>query len=116
MICLVIRPDLNVKTKEKKLKTHEERLFSSVLWLNAKVLGLALGLLFGLVIFIATNWLVIKGGKPVGPHLQLLSQYFIGYRVSFLGSIIGFAYGFAVGTLSGAMIGWIYNKIAALRG
>jgi ABC-type dipeptide/oligopeptide/nickel transport system permease subunit len=59
--------------------------------------------------------LVLKGGKPVGPHLQLLSQYFIGYRVSFLGSFIGFAYGFALGTLSGALIGWIYNKIVALR-
>jgi len=93
----------------------EEKLFSGVLLLNAKVLGLALGLLFGLGIFIATNWLVIKGGEPVGSHLRLLSQYFIGYRVSFLGSFIGFAYGFAVGTISGALIGWIYNKIAALR-
>ena len=93
----------------------EDRLFQGILFLNAKVFGFALGLLFGLAIFVATNWLVIKGGKPVGPHLQLLSQYFIGYRVSFLGSIIGFAYGFAVGTLSGALLGWIYNKIAYLR-
>ena len=101
--------------KEKAQRTEEEKLFKGILWLNAKVLGLVLGLLFGLAIFIATNWLVIKGGDPVGPHLQLLSQYFIGYRVSFLGSLIGFAYGFALGTLSGALIGWIYNKIAALR-
>jgi ABC-type dipeptide/oligopeptide/nickel transport system permease subunit len=58
---------------------------------------------------------VIKGGDPVGPHLSLLSQYFFGYRVTFLGSFVGFAYGFAVGTISGALIGWIYNKIADLR-
>ena len=102
-------------TKGDRLTPDEEKLLSSVLWLNAKVLGLALGLLFGLGIFIATNWLILKGGSPRGPHLQLLSQYFIGYRVSFLGSFIGFAYGFAVGTLSGALIGWIYNKIAAFR-
>ena len=94
---------------------EEERLLGKGLWLNAKALGLALGVLGGLVIFIATNWLVIKGGHPVGPHLRLLSQYFLGYRVSFLGSLIGFAYGFAVGTIGGALIGWIYNKIAALR-
>lgn len=93
----------------------QERLIKGTLSLNAKAFGLVLGLLCGLVIFIATNWLVIKGGNPVGPHLQLLSQYFIGYRVTFLGSFIGFAYGFAVGTLSGAFIGWIYNKIAAFR-
>lgn len=100
----------------------DEKLFSGILRLNAKVLGLVLGLLFGLVVFIATNWLVIKGGHVtpsgdyvVGPHLQLLSQFFIGYRVSFLGSIIGFGYGFAIGTLSGAVIGWIYNKIVEFR-
>jgi hypothetical protein len=104
-----------MKTKNKRETTEEEKLFSGVLWLNAKALGLVLGLLCGLTIFIATNWLVIKGGEPVGPHLRLLSQYFIGYRVSFLGSFIGFAYGFAVGTLSGAMIGWIYNKITSFR-
>ncbi len=72
------------------------------------MLGLALGRLIGLGIFIATNWLVIKGGHIglggkyiVGPHLQLLSQFLICYRVSFLGSIIGFA----LGIMSGAFIG-----------
>lgn len=100
----------------------EEKLLRAVIWLNAKMLGLILGILFGLSIFIATNWLVIKGPEitpsgdyVVGPHLQLLSQFFIGYRVSFVGSIIGFIYGFAVGTFSGAVIGWIYNKIVDLR-
>jgi hypothetical protein len=106
---------MKVREKQEAPRTEEEKLFSGILWLNAKVLGLVLGLLFGLAIFITTNWLVLKGGKPVGPHLSLLSQYFIGYRVSFLGSIIGFAYGFAGGTLGGAFIGWIYNKIAAFR-
>lgn len=94
---------------------HEQKLFRGILFLNAKVFGLTLGLLSGLFIFVITNWLVLKGGRHMGAHLQLLSQYFIGYRVSFLGSLIGFAYGFAVGSLSGALIGWIYNKIAALR-
>lgn len=101
----------------------EEKLFGAVVRLNAKVLGLALGILFGLVIFVATNWLVIRGeyitasGEryEVGRHLQLLSQFFIGYRVSFVGSIIGFLYGFALGTLGGALIGWIYNAIVLLR-
>lgn len=103
-------------------QSDEEKLFSAILRLNTKVMGLVLGILLGLAIFIATNWLVIKGGAiaqngelVVGPHLQLLSQFFIGYRVSFLGSFVGFAYGFVVGTLSGALIGWIYNKIVDFR-
>jgi ABC-type dipeptide/oligopeptide/nickel transport system permease subunit len=93
---------------------EKERLFSGVLWLNAKAMGLAFGLICALIIFIATNWLVLKGGNTVGPNLGLLSQYFIGYRVSFVGSLIGSAYGFALGTLCGALIGWIYNKVASL--
>ncbi len=97
------------------VKEKEEKLFSGILRLNAKMLGLVLGILLGLAIFIMTNWLVIKGGDPVGPHLGLLGQFFIGYRVSFLGSLIGFAYGFALGTLGGSLIGWIYNKFVKFR-
>jgi hypothetical protein len=101
---------------------NEEKLLRGVLRLNSRVMGLVLGIVIGLIIFIGTNWLVIKGGHitsdgkyVVGPHLQLLSQFFIGYKVSFLGSIIGFLYGFALGTICGSAIGWIYNKIVELR-
>jgi hypothetical protein len=104
------------------LTKENDRVFSSILRLNSSLVGLSLGTVFGLVIFVATNWLVIKGGYltpggeyVVGPHLQLLGQFFIGYRVSFLGSIIGFFYGFAIGTLAGATIGYIYNKIVEMR-
>lgn len=101
-------------------KNNEEKLFRGVLLLNAKFVGLILGLLLGLAIFIATNWLLIKakatpGEQVVGPHLQLLSQFFIGYRVTFLGSLIGFLYAFAIGSLCGTAIGFIYNKIARFR-
>ncbi len=106
----------------KTINSGDEKLFKGALLFNAKVLGLILGLIFGLVIFIATNWLLIKGGHidasgeyVVGPNLQLLSQFFIGYRVSFFGSIIGFAYGFGLGTLTGALFAAIYNKIVDLR-
>jgi len=104
-----------MKGKEQEDRAAEQKLFSGVLWLNAKVFGLTLGIVCGLALFLATNWLVIKGGEPVGPHLSLLSQYFIGYRVSFLGSFVGFLYGFTFGTMAGSFIGWFYNKIAALR-
>jgi hypothetical protein len=97
------------------MKTDNDKLVSGILLLNAKALGLVLGLVFGLIIFIATNWLVFKGGNTVGPHLSLLSQYFIGYRVTFWGSFIGFGYGFVLGTLSGSVLGWVYNKIAGAR-
>lgn len=104
------------------MQLEDEKLFSAILRINSKMFGLILGLLMGLAIFIATNWLVFKGGYTdeaghyiVGPHLQLLSQFFIGYSVSFVGSFVGFAYGFACGTLAGASIGIIYNKLVQLR-
>ena len=103
-----------METESQNKITEQERLFKETLRLNAKAFGLVLGLLCGLLIFMATNWLVLRGGEQIGPHLRLLSQYFIGYRVTFPGSFIGFAYGFALGTLSGALIGWLYNMIAAL--
>ena len=106
----------------KIIDSGDEKLFKGALLFNAKTLGLVFGLLLGLVIFIATNWLVFKGGHiiesgayVVGPHLQLLSQFFIGYRVSFVGSIIGFGYGFALGTFAGALFAGIYNKIVEFR-
>jgi hypothetical protein len=103
-------------------KDLEQILLSRLLRLNATVQGLVAGTIAGLAIFLATNWLLIKGpqigprGEPVvGPHLALLSQYFLGYRVSFLGSLIGMAYGFALGFAGGYLVAWMYNRIVELR-
>jgi hypothetical protein len=83
--------------------------------LNALFSGVAAGLLLGTGLFVATNWLVLRGGPVVGPHLRLLGEFFIGYDVTFLGSIIGFAYAFAVGMVAGAVIAWLYNVLVARR-
>jgi len=93
----------------------EELLRRAVLQLNGHVLGLVFGIICGLVIFIATNWLVLKGGDPVGPHLSLLGQFFLGYSVSFIGSFIGMAYGFVSGYIAGWIIAWVYNRVVALK-
>ena len=82
---------------------------------NATVQGIVLGILLGGVIFVATNWLILKGGHPVGPHLALLGQYFIGYRVTFVGSLIGFLYGFAIGFIGGYLLAWLYNWFGGRR-
>ena len=86
-----------------------------LLALNARVQGVVAGLLTGLAIFVATNWLILKGGEVVGPHLALLSQFFIGYEVSFVGSLIGFAYGFVTGYLVGYSAARLYNAISRRR-
>lgn len=96
-------------------KEFERVILTRLVRLNAKVHGLVTGVIAGLAIFIATNWLVLKGGPTVGPHLALLGQFFIGYRVTFVGSLIGFAYAFACGFIVGYSIAWIYNAVAERR-
>ena len=42
--------------------SEEEQLLKAALRFNTKLFGLILGLALGGVIFVATNWLVLKGG------------------------------------------------------
>ena len=91
---------------------EEQQLQRAVILLNGKLLGIVLGFLFGAGLFLATNFLVLKGGPHVGAHLGLLGQFFPGYRVSFWGSIVGFLYMFVVGLIMGVVLGAVYNKVA----
>jgi tetrahydromethanopterin S-methyltransferase subunit G len=93
----------------------EKIVLTRLVRLNATIQGIGTGLVVGLGIFMATNWLVLKGGDVVGPHLSLLSQFFIGYTVSFIGSLIGFAYGFLSGFSVGYLIAMFYNWIVSAR-
>ena len=88
---------------------------STMLRLNARAWGISVGLLLGGGLFIATNFLVLKGGPTVGAHLQLLSVFFPGYSVSFLGSLIGLVYAFVLGYALGRVIGEVYNRLAMPR-
>ena len=82
----------------------EKLLMRTFARMDKLALGFAMGTVSGLVFFIATIWLVIKGGEVVGPNLQLLSQYFFGYAVTVRGAFIAFGYGF----LWGALFGWLF--------
>ena len=82
--------------------------------LDGKALGIAIGLLLGLTIFLATNFLLYKGGEVIGPNLALLSQFFVGYEVSFAGSFIGLVYGLIAGFILGWLIATIRNLILSI--
>ena len=93
------------------MNRQDEQVFREVLRLNSLIMGIVLGVFTGSAIFLATIWLVIKGGPSVGVHLSLLGQFFPGYVVTFGGSFIGFAYGFITGFAAGFCIGWVYNFV-----
>jgi hypothetical protein len=95
------------------LTAEEQRILSTVVSeAHEQSWGIAMGLLLGLGLFIATNFLVLKGGEQVGPRLALLSVYFPGYSVSFVGSLVGFVYLFVIGYGIGRSIVTIYNRLA----
>ncbi len=65
--------------------------------------------------FVATAWLVIKDGRQAGQHLQLLSNYFVGYSVTWPGALVGLVYGAITGGVVGWAVGTIYNKVVNFR-
>jgi hypothetical protein len=101
-------------TMSERLTPEEQQTLSkTILEANEQGWGIALGLLFGVGLLVATNVLVIKGGEHVGWHLRLLRVYFPGYSVTFVGSLIGFVYAFVVGYGIGRTIVAIYNRLTA---
>jgi len=76
--------------------------------------GTALGTVFGLLLFLATIWLLIKGGPVIGPRLGLLGQFFFGYTVTVDGAFVGLIYGFLVGFGIGWFFAFFRNLFFAL--
>jgi hypothetical protein len=71
--------------------------------------GFSTGSLTGVLLFLATLILVIKGGEVVGPNLGLLENYFPGYTVTLSGSLLGLVYGFITGFLAGWTFAFMRN-------
>jgi len=81
--------------------------------LSAKGLGLSLGILWGLSVFLSTIWIMWRGG---GATLQKLAQFYLGYSVTLGGAIIGLVWGFIDGLILGALIAVLYNVFAGKEG
>ena len=92
-----------------------EEISRAVAKIQGGVLAVVCGLIGGLGVFIMTVWLLLEDGPQVGSHLQLLSNYFIGYSVTWRGSFVGLFYGALTGGLIGWAIGMIYSKIVGIR-
>lgn len=86
-----------------------------VVRLQAVVQGVAAGMMTGFAIFLATQWILLRGGPVVSPHLALLGQFLPGYTVSMAGSFVGFGWGFAYGFAGGHLVSTLYNRIVAAR-
>ena len=92
-----------------------ELIAGAVARLRAGIMALVFAFCGGLGLFLATVWLVMQGGRNVGEHLGLLSNYFPGYSVSWAGSLLGLVYGALLGGVIGYSLAWIYNRLARPR-
>jgi len=92
-----------------------ELLAVAVARLRAGIMALVFAVFGGVGLFVATAWLLVRGGPNVGQHLGLLSNYFPGYSVSWQGSVLGLVYGALTGGVLGASLAWIYNRLAQWR-
>ena len=81
---------------------------------DAIALGFALAIPTAFGLFVATAILLIKGGPAVGANLTLLSNYIVGFQVSWAGAfiglveagVLGFGFGWAMAKLINAVVGW----------
>jgi len=74
--------------------------------LSKRALALGTGILWGVAIFLATIYVMIKGG---GNTLILLQQFFWGYSIGWGGAFLGLIYGFIYGFILAWIWGLLYN-------
>jgi len=91
---------------------EDELVRRAAIRLSAVTTGVGVGLVGGLGLFVATIWLVIKGGPTPGAHLGLLSQFLPGYSVTLGGAAIGLIYAVLIGYCTGFLVAKIYNALA----
>lgn len=101
-------------------RASDELLLRAFAKFDKVALGIAVGCAAGLAVFVATALLILKGGDQIGPNLELLGQFFIGYEVTWGGAVLGLIYGlvvgFAVGFLVGAFRnGFVFTYLAVVR-
>ncbi len=82
--------------------------------LHKRAMGVAIGVVAGGVLWLATAILLLKGGYPVGPMLGLLGQFLYGYSVTWAGSFIGLLWGFVLGFVAGWCFAALRNGIFRL--
>ncbi len=103
--------------EEKKFKPEpfdsENALIRAFARMDKLAIATAVGSVSGLLFFLSTIWLVIKGGDVVGPTLELLSQYFVGYTVTVSGAFMSFGYAFVWGFLFGWLFAYLRNLLLA---
>jgi hypothetical protein len=95
--------------------SKDEDLLGVTLYFDGNYLGLALGSIVGLGLFVTTSWLILRGTAAESMNALLLTNYLPGYSVTYMGGLIGAVEVFVITYLVCRFFSWIYNRVAALR-
>lgn len=104
----------DIKDREVTLPLSEELVGRIFARMDKLAFGVSVGTVTGLMFFVSTLWLILKGGTVIGPNLMLLAQYFKGFTVTISGAFIAMAYGFCWGMLLGWLTAYLRNLFLAL--
>ena len=77
-------------------------------------LGISLGVVMGLGMFLVTAALLLQGGEPLGPNLSLLGAYFLGFEVSWRGALLGTLEAMIGGFFLGALMAGSINLLVSV--
>ncbi|MGA2090873.1 MAG: bacteriophage holin [Endomicrobiales bacterium] len=81
-----------------------------MLKLDVKALGLAMGIMWGISMFLL-GLLTMENGLGSGIE-QVLATMYIGYKPTVMGSIIGGIWGFIDAGVGGMLLAWLYNRLS----
>ena len=86
-----------------------------VLRMSGHSLGLALGALAALQLFLTTAWLILRGTANQSPHAWLLQHFLPGYRVTWEGGLFGALVLFVVVYLFSRVLAGVYNHVVSRK-
>lgn len=81
---------------------------------HKRAMGLAIATAAALATFLLTAVPLVRG-RPPELMLELLDNYFYGYRVSWTGAVIGAAWAGLAGFVAGWLLALLRNALLALR-
>ena len=94
--------------------TEHQMLSRAFARFDTVALGIAVGIVSGVGLWLMTAMLLLRGGKLVGLHLNRLSFFLVGYEVSWSGAFIGAIEAGIGGFVVGAFIAWMWNTYHAV--
>jgi len=108
-----INTDTKIKTEE-FVEVVQGALGNIFPKLHPTAFGLSVGIVVGILFFLATWLVLLQDSAAIQTSLALFNQFFPGYTVTILGSFIGLAYGFLTGFVTGWLFAFLRNAATAV--